>query len=69
MEVFFGEKVYVSYKMFIVDFESEKYRFFVDGYFGIIGGIDLFGLRYNNKVFIIKDSDNDEYLENCVIFW
>ena len=69
METFPGKKAHASYKTFTVDSESEKYRLFVDGYFGTTGGTDSLGPRHNNKMFTTKDSDNDEHSENCAILW
>ena len=69
METSPGEKAHASYKTFTVDSESEKYRLFVDGYFGTSGETDSLGPRHSNKMFTTYDSDNDEHSKNCAVLW
>lgn len=52
IEDFNGEKVYVFYDVFFVYFEIEKYKFYVEGFFGIVK--DLF-LVYSGYLFSIID--------------
>lgn len=70
VETFSGGKAHASYETFTVDSESEKYRLFVDGYFGTTGGTDSLGPRHSSKMFTTSDSDNDRKdAENCAVNW